>query len=121
MKPNEHVQDDTLEAYVLGRLGEEELDFVEDHMLVCEGCRLRLVEMESFVKATRLAAMRIREKNAFRPAAQTLVALDPSAPAGKARLGRGFRRRACNPLPSPHEPPEPDLRAGDSAIGHKGD
>lgn len=65
MKPNEHVQDDTLEAYVLGRLGEEELDFVEDHMLVCEGCRLRLVEMESFVKATRLAAMRIREKNAF--------------------------------------------------------
>jgi len=65
MKSNEHVLDDVLEAYALGRLQEKELDCVEDHMLVCEGCRLRLEEMESFVKATRIAAMRIREREVF--------------------------------------------------------
>jgi anti-sigma factor RsiW len=65
MKSNEHVLDDILEAYALGRLQEDETDRVEDHMLVCEGCRLRLVEMESFVKATRMAAMRIREREDF--------------------------------------------------------
>jgi len=56
----QHAADDELEQYVLGGLVEPEVAAVEEHLLVCETCRARLEETESFVQAMRSAARKLR-------------------------------------------------------------
>ncbi len=51
-----HVSEETLESYVLGKLAEPDQDNIEDHLLVCHGCRRRLFDIERFVTAIRTAA-----------------------------------------------------------------
>lgn len=51
-----HVADEALEQYHFGRLSSVENDQVEDHLLICESCRRRLDETESFVRTLREAA-----------------------------------------------------------------
>lgn len=45
----DHVTDDLLEGYALAALEEDTLAYVEEHLLVCEDCRVRLQTMEEFV------------------------------------------------------------------------
>lgn len=52
----EHCSDDALEAYAMERVSEAERDSADDHLLVCEPCRVRLEETEQFVHAMRKAA-----------------------------------------------------------------
>lgn len=54
----QHPSDDDLELYALGRLTEPDLGRVEEHLLVCEECRVRLDEEDAFVKAVRAALRR---------------------------------------------------------------
>lgn len=61
-----HPSEETLEEYVLHRLSPIQCDDLEDHLLLCETCRARLQEAESFVQAMRQAGTRIREAEFFR-------------------------------------------------------
>lgn len=70
MITNGHVQDDSLEAFAMGRLQAEETEQIEDHLLICEVCRRRLAETDEFLKATRIAARRIREEQPVPAAAE---------------------------------------------------
>jgi Putative zinc-finger len=50
-----HQSDGQLELYALGRLTEPELAVVEEHLLVCVSCQVRLDEVELFAVAMRQA------------------------------------------------------------------
>ena len=43
MTVNRHPNDDALELYALGHLTEFKLEVLEEHLLICEDCRQRLV------------------------------------------------------------------------------
>jgi anti-sigma factor ChrR (cupin superfamily) len=49
----DHIDAETLERYALGRLAEPERRPVEEHLLICQPCRTRLVQAEQFVRAMR--------------------------------------------------------------------
>lgn len=57
-----HLDEDKLEAYVMGRLPDTDIDSLEDHLLLCEQCQRRTKELELEWKAKRLAMSRIREE-----------------------------------------------------------
>jgi hypothetical protein len=69
MTLNQHVLDETLEALVMGRLQTAESERVEDHLLVCEKCRLQFEEIEGFIIATKTASAKMREVKAVKTAA----------------------------------------------------
>lgn len=48
-----HGDDDRLERYVLGRLAENEVVEVEEHLILCEACRDKLEEIGAFAPAMR--------------------------------------------------------------------
>lgn len=50
-----HIDDDALEAYSLGRLGDAESAPVEEHLLVCAECRERLAGWDEYITAMRRA------------------------------------------------------------------
>ena len=51
----DHVKDDLLEGYALAALEADTLAYVEEHLLVCEDCRVRLQTIEEFVADFRTA------------------------------------------------------------------
>ena len=56
----DHIGDDALELYALGRLTDEgQLAVVEKHLLVCEACRERLRAENEFVRLLRAALRRV--------------------------------------------------------------
>ncbi|MBI4910183.1 MAG: hypothetical protein HY820_41580 [Acidobacteria bacterium] len=61
-----HPLDETLEAYVFERLAEPELDSLEDHLLICDACRLRLQETETYISAMKQAGKKLRDQDFFR-------------------------------------------------------
>jgi len=52
--------DETVEAYLLGRLAEEQSAAFEDHFLGCPRCIERLQFTDEFITAVRHAAARLR-------------------------------------------------------------
>jgi anti-sigma factor ChrR (cupin superfamily) len=46
-----HPSDDSIELYALGRLAEELVPSVEEHLLLCEQCRNALHDEDSFAKS----------------------------------------------------------------------
>ncbi len=48
-----HVDEEALERYAMGALGEEDEAPIEEHLLLCGGCRNRLTEIDGFLKALR--------------------------------------------------------------------
>jgi len=57
----EHPTDDTLEGYARNNLDQSARDDVEDHLLVCEGCRQRLEIHEAYLRAMREALRKLEE------------------------------------------------------------
>ena len=51
-----HIDDETIDRYALGKLTEEELAPVEEHLLVCHACQDKLDGADAFVSAFRAAA-----------------------------------------------------------------
>jgi hypothetical protein len=51
-----HPEEELLESYALGRLSDDETATVEEHLIECDLCRDRLVELEDFVTAWKSAA-----------------------------------------------------------------
>lgn len=56
-----HSSADILERYSLGCLGEPDLGRLEEHLLVCEACQVRLEQVDGFVGAIQAAARELRE------------------------------------------------------------
>jgi anti-sigma factor RsiW len=54
--PQSHINDDELDLYALGRLSSEALPQVEEHLLVCEACQIRLRQSDEFTALFRHAA-----------------------------------------------------------------
>ena len=48
-----HESDDRLELYALGRLPDSEIQRIEEHLLICNSCRDRLEDAESFALSMR--------------------------------------------------------------------
>ena len=48
-------EDEELERYCLGGFGEAQCAHLEEHVLLCETCRARLIETETFIFAVRRA------------------------------------------------------------------
>jgi hypothetical protein len=46
MKLFEHIPDDSLARYSEGRVEEPELGEIEEHLLICELCRVRLTKLD---------------------------------------------------------------------------
>lgn len=56
----EHLAEDELELYALGKLtAEHELAAIEEHLLVCAHCLCRQEKMDEFVRAARVAAQNV--------------------------------------------------------------
>jgi hypothetical protein len=83
-----HATEELLEEYSFGRIGEPQLGWLEEHLLICPQCQLELDGIEEykvFIKAG-LASF----ENDRRAAA---VALDsPTGPGSMNRLASGLRR-----------------------------
>jgi hypothetical protein len=54
------MDDDDLERYSMGDLPDEGAEEIEQHLIVCDTCRVRLEETEAFVRAMTAAAARNR-------------------------------------------------------------
>lgn len=54
-----HVDEELLELHAMNRLQPKEADEVEEHLLVCEDCRLRLRETEKYIAGFRIAARKL--------------------------------------------------------------
>ncbi len=61
-----HPSDDALELYSLNRLPEDDVATVEEHLLVCAECRIRLEEFDEYVAAMRAALVEERQRAAGR-------------------------------------------------------
>jgi hypothetical protein len=57
--PNEHIEEDLLEEYALGRLEDEAvIDKIEEHLLICEVCRNQRIQAEAYAIDVRAALIR---------------------------------------------------------------
>lgn len=58
----EHATDDTLERYSMRSLPAPEVESLEEHLLVCAGCRDRLQATKEYVAMKASAARKIRQR-----------------------------------------------------------
>jgi hypothetical protein len=56
-----HLEEPELEEYSMGMLSETSLEAFEEHLLACNSCQDRLLEMEAYVNAMRTASPKLRE------------------------------------------------------------
>src|SRR5215831_15998532 len=57
-----HIADEVLESYSLNHLAPSEADAVEEHILVCEQCQIKLQEVDEFVAIVRRAAGNLEKR-----------------------------------------------------------
>jgi hypothetical protein len=57
-----HLEEPQLEEYSMGMLSEASLEAFEEHLLACDSCQDRLLEMEAYVNAMRSASPKLREE-----------------------------------------------------------
>lgn len=51
----EHIEENTLESYAMGKVRGEQAEEVERHLLICDACRGKLNEAEGFSRAMKKA------------------------------------------------------------------
>ena len=56
-----HLEETELEQYSMGTLSEAGLEAFEEHLLACDSCQDRLLEMEAYVNAMRSVSPKLRE------------------------------------------------------------
>jgi hypothetical protein len=57
-----HLEESQLEKYSMGILPEQQTASFEEHLLVCETCQDRLLEMDAFVNAVRSVSPKLRDE-----------------------------------------------------------
>jgi anti-sigma factor RsiW len=62
--PGPHIGDEDLESYLLHRLPDAEAAAAEEHLLLCDACRKRVEETESYLRAIRTALSRVEREEA---------------------------------------------------------
>lgn len=60
-----HALDEVLERYVRRQLQPSEVESLEEHLFVCDSCRQRLDDTETFLAAAKEAAARVDSKGNF--------------------------------------------------------
>jgi hypothetical protein len=55
-----HIDEETLELYVLGIRNTEELDSIEEHLLTCHTCQDRLKDTDDYIETVRAACAEVR-------------------------------------------------------------
>jgi anti-sigma factor RsiW len=58
----QHCSEESFESYAMGRLDDPRTEVLEEHLLLCEPCRNRLVETEQYIKAMKAASARLRKE-----------------------------------------------------------
>jgi hypothetical protein len=53
---SECISDDLLEMYALGRLPEPAEAPLEEHLLICPACQIRLEQMDDYIRVVQAAA-----------------------------------------------------------------
>lgn len=83
MTPLEHLEDEELEAYALGRFAsEEEAEAIEEHLLCCAYCQTRQEKMDGFVQAMQSATRTVSvETIKTKPNAYVAIAIAAAAAA----------------------------------------
>src|SRR5215469_14142298 len=56
-----HLADDAIESYIMGSLEEDALDEAEQHLLICETCRERMVQWDCYIRAMKAASRHLSE------------------------------------------------------------
>lgn len=69
---DEHISDEALERYAMGRLQEPEAAELEEHILCCAACQEALEQTDEFIMAFRTAARRIQTEESAAPARSSL-------------------------------------------------
>jgi hypothetical protein len=63
-----HMDEEQAEQYALGDIPEDELARWDEHLLLCEACRLRVEQADEWVHAVQAAASRLRREPRRKPA-----------------------------------------------------
>lgn len=56
-----HPTNDALESYIMGRLAEQDLTHLEEHLLICSRCQDAVQEIEAFVTAAKAATQTLQQ------------------------------------------------------------
>jgi len=59
-----HPADESMECYAFGRLEETRTELLEEHLLICEGCRIRLDTTEQYIQAMARGSLLLRQQSA---------------------------------------------------------
>ncbi|MDQ6759086.1 MAG: hypothetical protein M3Z32_04360 [Acidobacteriota bacterium] len=59
-----HFDDDILELYSIGRLRDEQVPAVEEHLLLCSECQLRFTSIDDYVRAAKSATAELEREKA---------------------------------------------------------
>ena len=90
-----HTDDESLELYAFGRLGDARAELLEEHLLICEGCRTRLDTTQRYINAMARGSRILQRESApdrFSQVAAWLASFRIPAPAWGAAADRGLRR-----------------------------
>lgn len=104
-----HISPELLELYVLGRAPESEVDRIEDHLLLCEQCRVLFSDTSLYVAAMQLGLRQLTGMVAVHATKDGVVTLSvkkgrkawiarvrgPGIDAGRRALSEKNALRAC--------------------------
>jgi len=63
---NDHVSDDVLETYAMGKLSDEGCAPFEEHLLICCVCQRRLAQRDEYIRVVKAAASSLRPRPTVR-------------------------------------------------------
>jgi len=68
MLPNSirHMDAEDIERYSMGKLSEQQCAQFEEHLLICETCRIRVAESDEFIRSVQRAGKQIRSEGPSR-------------------------------------------------------
>ena len=123
-RPGGHFSEDLLEQYAFNRMREPECARLEEHLLVCGSCRLRLSEIDGYIAVMKAAAVQPYKKPPERSwvrqtgPVRTLLVTSPLWVGGLALVAAGL---FYSPTPHSMRPSEVELnseRGGASLMAH---
>ena len=62
---NNGVPENLLEQYAMGKLSNDSCAALEEHLLICATCQVRLQQLDEFIRATKAAITSLRHRPAI--------------------------------------------------------
>lgn len=75
--PTGHATEETLERFAMGKIPENEVAPLDEHLLVCHACQDRLEQIERFVHETKSAAAALPPERSFGERMRALLVNTP--------------------------------------------